>query len=405
MNCNHCTADEYAYFAIGNLDGPENDLLRAHLRDNCEFCIAEIRDALEFWYVFAALTERTQTQSFSEPTPMLRERVIGIARPSGMRRTTLARTMVHTWLRMAAGIVVTVGAASLSWNIGRSHIKRDISAVQARVDQEASAVRKLESENNALRNLVLAARNAPAVFPGKESIVSVQDPYLLRDLQQARQTQVAVSAAFNEERAKAADLEKRLSQTTTLLASATHDREEADRRYRKAFDAATIEKERGANQLSTEITTYNTKLQDLESQVGRYRTVIDAQNKKIEQHLQMVSLLQSRNLTMVQLHAAAGLAVSGVALVADDMRLAFFPTNLPAAPAGRTYQLWLTREKDPAIVSAGTFNGSAKDTPALQFAGKPLLSGIKSLAVTEEPAGGSPLPTGHKLMTGTTQKN
>jgi hypothetical protein len=404
VNCNHCTADEYAYFAIGNLEGPESDLLKAHLRDNCAFCIAEIKDALEFWYVFAALTERTQTLNFSEPTPMLRDRVIGIARPSGMRRT-LARTTVQTWLRMAAGIVVTVGAASLSWNIGRSHIKRDISAVQTRVDQEAATVRKLESENNALRNLVLAARNAPAVFPGKESIVSVQDPYLLRNLQQARETQVAASAALNEERAKAADLEKRLSQTATLLASATHDREEADRRYRKAFDAATLEKERGANQLSTEIATYNTKVQDLESQVGRYRAVIDAQNKKIEQHLQMVSLLQSRNLTMVQLHAAAGLAISGVALVADDMRIAFFPTNLPAAPAGRTYQLWLTREKDPAIVSAGTFNGSAKDMPALQFSSKPLLSGIKSLAVTEEPAGGSPVPTGHKLMTGTTPKN
>jgi hypothetical protein len=292
----------------------------------------------------------------------------------------------------------------LSWNIGRSYLKQDVSAVQARIEQQTAVLRKLESENNSLRNLVLAAQNAPAVFPGKNGIVSVQDPYLVRDLQLARQTEVAASAALNEERAKAADLERKLTQTTTLLASATRDREEADRRYRKAYEAATLEKERGASQLSTEIALYNTKVQDLESQVGRYRAVIDSQNKKIDQHLQMISLLQSHNLATVQLHGTgADQSASGIAFIGDDSRLAFFPSNLPAAPAGRTYQLWVIREKGP--VSAGTFSGSAKDVPTVQFANKLLITGIKSLAVTEEPAGGSALPTGHKLMTGTSPKN
>jgi anti-sigma-K factor RskA len=370
--------------------------------------MAEIREALEFWYVFAALTQRTQDLAYSDPTPLLRERVIGIGRAAGMRRTlgrTIVQTRVQTWMRMAAGLVLTAGAGTLSWNIGQSRIKQEVAAAQVRIEQQNGVVVKLESENNSLRNLVLAARNAPAVFPGKDSIVSVKDPYLVRDLQQARQTEVAIAAALNEERTKAADLERKLTQTTTMLASATHDREEADRRYRKAYDAASIEKERGANQLSTEIAVYNTRLQDLESQVGRYRTVIDTQNKKIEQHLQMISLLQSKSLAMVQLRAPAGQAVSGVAIIADDSRLAFFPTSLPTAPAGRTYQLWLIREKGPAVVSAGTFTGGAKDTPTLQFASKQLMAGIKSLAVTEEPVGGSPLPTGHRLMTGATPKN
>jgi outer membrane murein-binding lipoprotein Lpp len=405
VNSTHCSADEYAYFAVGNLEGPGNELLREHLRDNCELCVAEIREALEFWYVFAALTERTQAVNSCEPTPMLRDRVIGIARGGGMRpaRRTSFQTTVQTWLRVAAGILVVAGAGSLSWSIGRSHIKRDISEVQARIEQQTSTVRKLESENNALRNLVVAARNAPAVFPGRDSIVSVQDPYLLRDLQQARQTQVAISAALNDERAKAAELEKRLSKTTTLLAVATHQREEADRQYRKAYDAATLEKERGANQLSTEINTYNTKVQDLESQIGRYRIVIDAQNKRIEQHQQMVALLQSHNLAVVQLRSMlADQGVSGVALIADDSRLALFPANLPAAAAGRTYQLWLIRDKGP--VNAGTFNGTAKDMPTLQFANKQLLNGIKSLVVTDEPIGGSPQPTGHKILIGTAPK-
>src|SRR5260370_30063816 len=106
---------------------------------------------------------------------------------------------------------------------------------------------------------------------------------MLRNLQQARQTQVAISQALNDERARAADLGKRLSQTTVLLAAATRDREDADSKYRKAFDAASLEKERGVSQLSTEIGGYKSKVQDLQSQITRYRTVIDAQTKGIEE--------------------------------------------------------------------------------------------------------------------------
>jgi len=408
LTCNHRTAEEYANFAIGILDAPESDLLRAHLRENCGHCTAEVREALEFWYIFAALTERTQILRSSEPTPMLRDRVINIGRQRKIGRNfgrLPLPPMAQTWLRVAAAVLVTAGAAGLSWNIGRFRIKQDLSTVQVRAEQQTAAVKKLESENNALRNLVVAARNAPAVFPGRESIVSVQDPYILRDLQKSKQTQVAVSAALMDERTRAADLEKRLSQTTSLLAAATRDREEADRKYRKAFDAAMLQKEGGSNQLSTEITSYNTRVQNLESQVGHYRGIIDSQNKKLEQHLQMVSLLQSHNLAVMQLHTTgADSAASGVALIADDSRLAFFPANLPAAPASRTYQLWIIRDKGSEMISLGTFNGPLKDLPSLQFAGKGQLTGIRGLAVTEEPIGGSPAPTGHKLMVGTTTK-
>lgn len=397
----HPTADEYASHVLGSPDSPDQDLLRAHLRDDCLACREEMKDALEFWYIFASLTERTQDMSFPEPTPILRERVIGVTRRLG--GVEVRTRNVPTWLRIAAGILVTAGAASLSWNIARYQIKRDISVVQARADQQAGAAKKLESENNALRNLVAAARNAPAVFPGRDAIVSVQDPYLLRDLQRARQNQAAAADALNNERAKVADLQKRLSQTTVLLAAATRDKEETDRQYRKAFDAAARENEQGASRFTSEIVTFHAKVQDLESQVAHYRAAMEAQSKGIEKHLQLVSLLEARHVSLVQLRAAgADQTRSGVALIADDLRLAFFPSNLPAASAGRTYQLWLIRDKGP--VTAGTFNGGA-EMPFLQFSSKQLLSGIKGLTVTEEPAGGSPLPTGQKILVGTAPKD
>lgn len=402
MSCNRFTVDEYAFFAIGTLEGPERDLLRSHVVGQCETCLSELREAFKFWYFFATITEDTQGMSFPEPSPMLRDRVIGLTRRRQFRRTfanALSPSRIQTWMRIAAAVIIAVGTSTASWRVAQVRSQKAISAIQARVDQQAAAARKLESENNSLRNLVIAARNAPAVFPGRESIVSVQDPYLLRDLQQARQTQVASAQALAEERAKAADLDKRLAQTTGLLAAATRDREDADRQYRKAFDAAILEKDRGVNQLSTEIGSYKAKVQDLESQISRYRTVIDSQTKGMEQHSQVVSLLQSSNLSLVQLHSTeAGKTAHGVAFIADNGRLAFFPSNLPAAPAGRTYQLWLIR--DNGIVSAGTFHDAARDTPTVQLGNKQLLKGIRGIAVTEEPAGGSPQPTGRKLMTG-----
>lgn len=373
---------------IGNLEGPELERLRNHLRDNCAFCIDQLKEAVEFWYVFAALTEKTQLSKTVGPSPRLRQRVVDIT-----RTTRVYKPIPRSWMRIAAGILVSAGAATLSWNFASYHNKKDLAATAAQVEQQKAAVKKLESENTSLRNLVVAAHNAPAAFPGRESIVSVQDPYLLHDLQLARQTQAAAAAALNEERARGVELEKKLAVTTTLLASTTRDREEADQRYRKAYDAA-LENERGASRLSTELAVYNTRIQALAAQIGTYRGVIESQNKKIDQNGQLLSLLDSHKLAVLQLHGAGSdQTASGIALIGDDSRLAVLPSSLPAPAPGRIYQLWLLRDKS-APVSAGTFNG------APQFFGKFPMTGVKSVIITDEPAGGSHEPTGRKIITG-----
>jgi hypothetical protein len=395
------SSEEYAYYVLGILDESEHHQIQTHLREGCDNCGTETKDALEFWYVFAALTEQMQSWTVTEPTPLLRKRVLEVAqRP--LVREIFRRSRTRVWLQIAAGVVFVAGAADLSWNLGQSRIKSRVAASEARVDRQAASVKQLEAENSALRSLVLAARNAPAAFPGRDSIVAVQDPYMVRDLQQARQTQIAMAQALTEERTRAAELGTRLSQTTTLLAAATRYQEEADRRSHKAFEAASLEMERTS--LSTEIGAVNTKIQDLEAEIVKDRTIIDSQNKGIEQYSRMLSFLQSNKLSMIRLRASeAGQAASGVALI-DDSRLAFFPTNLPPAPAGRTYQLWVIRDKVPLIINAGTFDRVAKDKPTLQISRDLPVAGARAIAVTEEPTGGSAQPTGRKLMEGSAPK-
>ncbi|MGW8593160.1 anti-sigma factor [Dietzia sp. NPDC055877] len=69
-------------------------------------------------------------------------------------------------------------------------------------------------------------------------------------------------------------------------------------------------------------------------------------------------------------------------------------TGLPDPAEGRAYQLWLMGDHDP--IPAGTMeSGEVGPSPAAQIEG---ISGSEQIGLTEEPAGGSPAPTGEVLL-------
>ena len=74
-------------------------------------------------------------------------------------------------------------------------------------------------------------------------------------------------------------------------------------------------------------------------------------------------------------------------------------TGLPPVPAGKTYQLWaITGQRPP--VPAGTFGVDTGGVASLQV---PPLSGVERVdvfAVTLEPAGGLPAPSGDMYLAG-----
>ena len=71
-----------------------------------------------------------------------------------------------------------------------------------------------------------------------------------------------------------------------------------------------------------------------------------------------------------------------------------YAANLPAPPAGKTYQLWLITPT--AKISAGTFTNEGTGQVVV-----PADAGaVVAVAVTDEPEGGSPQPTGSILLLG-----
>lgn len=69
-------------------------------------------------------------------------------------------------------------------------------------------------------------------------------------------------------------------------------------------------------------------------------------------------------------------------------------TGIPEPVEGRAYQLWLMGDHDP--ISAGTMEaGQVGPAPSAQIDG---IRGSEQIGITEEPAGGSPAPTGEVLL-------
>jgi anti-sigma-K factor RskA len=77
----------------------------------------------------------------------------------------------------------------------------------------------------------------------------------------------------------------------------------------------------------------------------------------------------------------------------------FVTTGLPAAPEGKAYQLWAIAGGN-GPVSAGVFNVDASGAGSLSVHPLPGVATVDAFAVTLEPAGGLPAPSGAMYLLG-----
>jgi anti-sigma-K factor RskA len=80
--------------------------------------------------------------------------------------------------------------------------------------------------------------------------------------------------------------------------------------------------------------------------------------------------------------------------------MVFSATALPPPPPGRTYQVWVVTSQ-PAPISAGLVQPDPDGFVNAVFATPPDIPQPVAVAVTLEPAGGVPSPTGPKVLVGT----
>ena len=88
---------------------------------------------------------------------------------------------------------------------------------------------------------------------------------------------------------------------------------------------------------------------------------------------------------------------AGRAFWSRSRGLVFTASNLPALPAGKTYQLWVLT-KQPAPISAGVFKPDAGGRVTSMFETPVDLPQPVGMAVTIEPEGGVAAPSGDKYL-------
>ena len=349
MYCDGLPADNYSCYILGTLAGPELAELDSHLERGCTRCKSELVSTRKLWYAFGSATPS------AKPSRGLRDRVIA----------SVGQPLRLAWWKP----VVALATIALALFVGAQINRRVPQPVVAVLPTAPPIIIAPSASSN---NLL----PAPSPAPAPVVIVREKDNGSLL--------------------AQVASTEQNLARQKELLAAAERDRDELNRKYQAALaqpkpDNSATERQLTAAQLRT---------QQLEHDVSEYRALLEKARDRPAAS-QTATLLADPNLRLVRLRGLGiGSEAEAHALVSSGSQVIFFASRLPALPQGRAYQLWLIRDSAPAIVSAGIFQPDARKSAVVQFKSVAFTSSISTIAVTDEPEGGSATPTGHKLLIG-----
>lgn len=120
----------------------------------------------------------------------------------------------------------------------------------------------------------------------------------------------------------------------------------------------------------------------------------------IESQAGVLRIVTSPRTLVASLGAQPGVKGSGRMVVdATSGEAALLVAGLDPAPAGKTYELWAVRGTQPPQ-PAGLFSMRPGGWAAVRMPGLTAVGEITAFAVSLEPAGGSPQPTGPIVLTG-----
>ncbi|MFZ0519640.1 MAG: anti-sigma factor [Candidatus Acidiferrales bacterium] len=137
----------------------------------------------------------------------------------------------------------------------------------------------------------------------------------------------------------------------------------------------------------------------LDRQLADLRSTVVAQQKQLDDSHHMADLLAARDTIVVKLWEQKTPTAVGARVVYNSREgMLMYDGVLPPAPADKVYQIWLVPMKG-APISAGWFTGRP-DRPGRMMMKLPAGLDAKEFAVSLEPAGGMPQPTGPMVLIG-----
>jgi anti-sigma-K factor RskA len=137
-----------------------------------------------------------------------------------------------------------------------------------------------------------------------------------------------------------------------------------------------------------------------EAEVLQARVQLSTMQRQLTQEVsfrELVAHRESRQVLLAGLPAAPG-AVARAVWNPGTREAVLLVAGLPAAPPGRVYEAWVIASGAP--VPAGTFQVDASGKAVLRLPAVDETSRVKTFAVTIEPDGGTPAPTGAMVLAG-----
>ena len=128
-------------------------------------------------------------------------------------------------------------------------------------------------------------------------------------------------------------------------------------------------------------------------------TRLESDRAKLSATIAALSGASTRTIRLAG-QAVAPTASANVFLDPAQRRAFVFFHGLPSNAQDKSYQLWIIRADQVAPQSAGVFNVDSGGNASLIVQNLPVETTIKALAVTLEPRGGVPAPTGDKYLVG-----
>jgi anti-sigma-K factor RskA len=141
------------------------------------------------------------------------------------------------------------------------------------------------------------------------------------------------------------------------------------------------------------------QLLQAQAEASQYKAILDREHEANTSNSLLVDALTNPRAHLLALKGTASATESiAYALIVENTRVMFIASKLPQIGEGRVFQLWIVRKQDPKFVSAGVFKPNDDKPVLMSFDDSTVLSDIASIAVTEEPDGGSGAPSGAKLL-------
>jgi anti-sigma-K factor RskA len=152
-------------------------------------------------------------------------------------------------------------------------------------------------------------------------------------------------------------------------------------------------------QLRTQVNEMSRRVADSEQEVLRLRNVLTEEQRKTQFLQAQADVLAAPDLARIDLAGqTTAPRASARAFWSRRSGMVFAARSLPPLPSNRVYQVWVVA--GPRPISAGLLRPDPNGNATVHFSTPPDIPTPQAVAVTLEPEGGVPQPTGDRVLMG-----